>query len=1183
MDVATKWPTTDELRASSKCNQDFGSCAQSRQVGSKPRHLGLCLTLAMLTFLLTSACDWLGPGSHERPRLVQRHACRAKQMLRGPKKLPKPIVKQKISPGRRLARIEEMIDTAGKIKQVKFEEARKEVDNMRKMRNGHKWWKGKLPSSDGDGGAYEYVKQYGGEISRWLPDILKPPGRGIWNDPLESEDLAMLFDAFDADLDEELLPVVVYGLKNAFKEPTLDQVTAILEGMAIARHTYDEAYKVVGETGAMLLGEGTESEIAEFGFALSLAVQRAPKQCFLTLKEGLQTYLENVPGLSVRLLAWACAEGGSPLPELFGVPSAEVPGDLAEHVWSTCSSVASETKNKLVAGWPLPIVEATGVLSELQMTSLVGLADENDLWRPSARRGGAALEGSPWTALLSSPEHRDHPTARALRQWTAELFKAPMENVEAVRLIRYRQGEGALAAHADARPEHDTSLWLSGQRLATVMLQLGALPDGAGGDLLFPLLEEGRGKQVALQPGSALVWPTTDRDGQPDKRAARKALPLQTAATKYVAMIMDATADVCGHVMRPLEAGTSLPDTLGLGCALGLRRVSWGACPDEASASRRRRLWIGQKNFEDKALEKSVKDVSPYAAWTEHPGCLQPPSPALQRTLPGPCRPRLPHKGCAKEQAVQGRKVSAQGYEDVVRHLPKLDVALKGGGSFLRVPFGLDKNELSLIESSHKQGSEPFQGSGAGAEAGCRTKMARWGMGAATKDFMWPVILLSDAAQVSFPSNWTSACGGKGRRLASLPTDALLAEVEDALKSLEWVTNFGLDVDSLKEHPGESALSIDTVDAFGGRFPGIWELKALNSSVVANVSSNQWGVMACLYGLPPFQHFAEPSATESRLRPRSWKGVQDSKSALNVKLCRHLFRITADMAGEKAHRLNKWKLFDEAEKRIFYEKRQVLADKIKEGDVVEAKIAFIWHTGIESTETEIQGIPFHIRSSTSPEMSTLICYMSAIACYGAMVAVLRSDVVRLATIDRPVEEKGKSNRKLAGDHGMMTRCFELRYQLLEEGADVRPIEGRHVKAVACHGGATKFVGSGRKKHNDEIYGLLYAVGGNMYTEAALLGDFVVDDIKVLVGSFPGLFGTELGDKLRSFCLRHGVPLAWGLGNSRPWPVEEKQPRAQRLLDWLPLEPFEYWHGASERLLDSLRESFRLSGITGCWP
>ncbi|CAE7360981.1 unnamed protein product [Symbiodinium sp. CCMP2456] len=148
------------------------------------------------------------------------------------------------------------------------------------------------------------------------------------------------------------------------------------------------------------------------------------------------------------------------------------------------------------------------------------------------------------------------------------------------------------------------------------MLQLGALPHGAGGDLLFPLLEEGRGKQVALQPGSALVWPTTDRDGQPEKRAARKALQLQTAATKYVAMLRK------GNTQNRVTY--ALRDTLevGLGCALDLRRVSSGVFPDEEA-------YIGQ-NFEDKALEKPVK---------------------------------------------------AQGYEDVVRHLPKLDVALKDSPS----------------------------------------------------------------------------------------------------------------------------------------------------------------------------------------------------------------------------------------------------------------------------------------------------------------------------------------------------------------------------------------------------------------------------------------------------------------------------------------------------------------------
>lgn len=34
-------------------------------------------------------------------------------------------------------------------------------------------------------------------------------------------------------------------------------------------------------------------------------------------------------------------------------------------------------------------------------------------------------------------------------------------------------------------------------------------------------------------------------------------------------------------------------------------------------------------------------------------------------------------------------------------------------------------------------------------------------------------------------------------------------------------------------------------------------------------------------------------------------------------------------------------------------------------------------------------------------------------------------------------------------------------------------------------------------------------------EAALLGEMRVDDVKLLVGSFPGLFGSELGVQLRT--------------------------------------------------------------------
>ena len=38
----------------------------------------------------------------------------------------------------------------------------------------------------------------------WLPDVLS--GNRVWKEPLLAEDLAMLFDAFEADLETELVP-----------------------------------------------------------------------------------------------------------------------------------------------------------------------------------------------------------------------------------------------------------------------------------------------------------------------------------------------------------------------------------------------------------------------------------------------------------------------------------------------------------------------------------------------------------------------------------------------------------------------------------------------------------------------------------------------------------------------------------------------------------------------------------------------------------------------------------------------------------------------------------------------------------------------------------------------------------------------------------------------------------------
>ena len=258
---------------------------------------------------------------------------------------------------------------------------------------------------------------------------------------------------------------------------------------------------------------------------LGLHVFNSP---FLSSQERLQLHLSQLPGQRVRLLAWALAEANMELPELGQAPK-EVEPELANHVWSTCSSLASLAGNRLICGYPLPLVESQ-VLTEEQRLELISWANEKDLWRPSARYGsgereGEAIEGYPSTALLTSP----HPTATALRRWVAKTFQAPLEHVEAVRLIRYRPGECAKEARSDARPEDDQSLWLSGQRLLTVLLELN---DSSA--MLFPELLEGQGLHAQVAAGSALLWPTVDVEGKPTTLARRQALC--ASSERYVAV-----------------------------------------------------------------------------------------------------------------------------------------------------------------------------------------------------------------------------------------------------------------------------------------------------------------------------------------------------------------------------------------------------------------------------------------------------------------------------------------------------------------------------------------------------------------------------------------------------------------------------------------------------------------------
>jgi len=319
---------------------------------------------------------------------------------------------------------------------------------------------------------------------------------------------------------------------------------------------------------------------------------------------------------------------------------------------------------------------------------------------------------------------------------------------------------------------------------------------------------------------------------------------------------------------------------------------------------------------------------------------------------------------------------------------------------------------------------------------------------------------------------------GRGQRLASLLPAELLAAVKGSLDNLEWTMNFGLDAESQKLHPGDSAMGTQTVEEFGGRFPTMWELKTAKSPLAANLSVNEWGILEAaeqgLYHQSAFVSFAEPTLTEATQRP-------------------------AYLAGNM-RRLD-----------IGVQRYGAIAAVVR-GDVVRERVVILgsdsggWETGCNKSVTPVQNQSWIEKML---EKEALRCEPVHTTPLGVAEQHLHSFLANSRTF-------GKVGGHLA----------RLVYQLLEDDADVRPLEG------------------------------------NMYTEGGLLGNYTVGDNKLFVASFPGLFGTPQGLALRSFCQKYGVPLAWGLGSGRTWPEEEA-----RQLSWAPLEPFEFWSAGSARLLD----------------
>lgn len=316
--------------------------------------------------------------------------------------------------------------------------------------------------------------------------------------------------------------------------------------------------------------------------------------------------------------------------------------------------------------------------------------------------------------------------------------------------------------------------------------------------------------------------------------------------------------------------------------------------------------------------------------------------------------------------------------------------------------------------------------------------------------------------------------------LLSLSAEQLLQTLKENLESIEYINNFGLDEESLKKNPGQGAMDVHTIEAWG-HIPSDWELRHNKSTLVANVNPKQWGIYDAaetgLYPLPEFKNLHAPTLAEIQQRPKYLAG--------------NLRRLDAGLLR-----------------------------------------------------------------------------------YGAMSAVVRNQVVLERAVFLPADSGGwESMCNASVDPVVKASVFEKLLIPCKEifaGGDGRPVLGvadHQLHTVLANAKVFGRVGGHLARQLHQFLSPTASVRpieGNMYTEQILFGPLRPSDLKLLVGNFPGLFGSVEGEALRSFCRKHKVPLAWALGAGRMWPDE-----AMRPMELWPFQPFYDWAAGRARLLDPL--------------
>eukprot|EP00439_Symbiodinium_sp_Y106_P059757 s3967_g8.t1 len=253
------------------------------------------------------------------------------------------------------------------------------------------------------------------------------------------------------------------------------------------------------------------------------------------------------------IFSWACGNLGFNASGVFGPASYTVDSQLAQSLWTRVKSFSSMQPNEMttVALEPFPVMLMHRALPPDVCTSLIRKADEEALWESSTvvssttsqlplqhvrtsesrRTVSVQVYVNPWpeaTATFNLPHHEEDETLNAIRGWAAETLGLPAEYVE---------------PHVDWRPANFNGLHIFGQRVATILVYLNTLPEGAGGETEFLALNA----KVRPVQGSAAIWTNVNSQGVPSMETRHLANPvLQAWAAK-----IRSSAEVLGKPDSP--------------------------------------------------------------------------------------------------------------------------------------------------------------------------------------------------------------------------------------------------------------------------------------------------------------------------------------------------------------------------------------------------------------------------------------------------------------------------------------------------------------------------------------------------------------------------------------------------------------------------------------------------------